>query len=320
LYQQLLATSYYGLALFKAKWEDERKDAESVMRDAIRLQRKLVREHNEEAAYKLELGRSYANLGTIQLQSNNTGRDPEKNFNLALETWQALPPSPGLERERAFARRNLAVLCTVNDKAKEACELYQLSIDALVKELASDPNNPQLLGDLAETCRFFAKAQLSRNDVLGAEKSTREGIRYRKLLLARTKQPADRTDMLELYYLLLKEIIVTREEDALKALDLVLEFAAVMPESYENRADVARLLTRCIPLAEKDQRLGDKRKETIVQCADEAVKLLRAAVAQGSIKNADQLKDADLNPLRDNAGFKKLQEELEKKTTQGSGP
>jgi hypothetical protein len=72
-------------------------------------------------------------------------------------------------------------------------------------------------------------------------------------------------------------------------------------------------LARCIPVVAKHGKLdADERKAAVQFYGDEAMKLLREAVAKG-FKDAKQMKqDRDLDPLRDREDFQKLLEELEK--------
>jgi hypothetical protein len=73
-------------------------------------------------------------------------------------------------------------------------------------------------------------------------------------------------------------------------------------------------LARCVPLAEKDEKLAAaQRTELTRQYADRAVETLRQAVAAG-YQNVGHLKQhQDLDPLRDREDFRQLLRALEKK-------
>jgi hypothetical protein len=76
--------------------------------------------------------------------------------------------------------------------------------------------------------------------------------------------------------------------------------------------DAACAFSRCVPLAEKDEKLGpDKRKELTRQYAETAVTLLQAAVKKGWKNVAHMKKDSDLDPVRNRDDFTKLLAELE---------
>src|SRR5262249_29170594 len=82
----------------------------------------------------------------------------------------------------------------------------------------------------------------------------------------------------------------------------------------EDRYNSACLLSRCVPLAEKDTKLPEsKRKELVKAYADQAVDLLGQAVKAGWKDAAHMKKDTDLEPLRGREDFKKLIAELERK-------
>ena len=71
-------------------------------------------------------------------------------------------------------------------------------------------------------------------------------------------------------------------------------------------------LARCVPVVEKDDKLDEAKRRAEMQFyADQAMAMLRDAVAKG-YKNADDMKtDKDLDPLREREDFKKVVAELE---------
>jgi hypothetical protein len=71
-------------------------------------------------------------------------------------------------------------------------------------------------------------------------------------------------------------------------------------------------VARAILLAEKDQKLSTaKRKELAEHYADQAINLLRQAIARGYKDVAHMKGDEDLGPLHSRADFQKLVQELE---------
>jgi hypothetical protein len=81
-----------------------------------------------------------------------------------------------------------------------------------------------------------------------------------------------------------------------------------------NTYDAACAVAQCIPIVEKAEGLdAAKRRATVQFYGDQAMAMLRAAVAKG-YKDIEHLKkDDDLKPLREREDFKKLVTELEAK-------
>ena len=78
--------------------------------------------------------------------------------------------------------------------------------------------------------------------------------------------------------------------------------------------NAACCMSLCIPIVEKDDQLDASKRQAAVQFyGDQAMKMLRDAVAKG-FKDADHMKkDPFLAPLRQRDDFKKLLAELEGK-------
>jgi hypothetical protein len=80
----------------------------------------------------------------------------------------------------------------------------------------------------------------------------------------------------------------------------------------------AGFLARCIPLASKDAKLPQARRQELTKSyGDRAVQALRQAAAHGYQDAAHMKKDTDLDPLRGRNDFKALLAELEKGAPKG---
>jgi len=85
--------------------------------------------------------------------------------------------------------------------------------------------------------------------------------------------------------------------------------------------DAACALARCIPIVAKHEKLdADKRKEAVRFYGDEAMQLLRDALAKGFKDAVRMKKNSDLEPLRGREDFQKLLAELEKKLLPAKQP
>jgi hypothetical protein len=78
--------------------------------------------------------------------------------------------------------------------------------------------------------------------------------------------------------------------------------------------DAACLLSRCISIVAKHDKLDDRQRKDAVQFyGDQAMKLLREAVSKGYNDVMHMKKDSDLGPLRQREDFQKLVGQLEEK-------
>jgi hypothetical protein len=85
-----------------------------------------------------------------------------------------------------------------------------------------------------------------------------------------------------------------------------------------NAYEAACGLALCIPVVEKDpQADAGRRKQQAQFYGDQALALLRTALAKGYKDAAHMRKDTDLDPLRQRDDFKKLLAELEKGAGKG---
>ena len=81
-----------------------------------------------------------------------------------------------------------------------------------------------------------------------------------------------------------------------------------------NAYDAGCALARCVPIVEKDDKVTKEQRENQVQFyGNQAMAMLRAAVAKGYKDVEHMKKEKDLDALREREDFKKLLGELEAK-------
>jgi hypothetical protein len=87
----------------------------------------------------------------------------------------------------------------------------------------------------------------------------------------------------------------------------------------DNACAAACMLSLCVPVAKKDARLPEARRQELARSyGDRAVEMLRQAVAKG-YKDAARLgKDPALEPLRSRPDFQKLLKDLEGRAAAGA--
>src|SRR5262249_20735003 len=150
-----------------------------------------------------------------------------------------------------------------------------------------------------------------------ARKYLRQAIQQQQKALTIESQPAYR-QALYLHYQGLIEVAISAEDHA-EAAQTVAELVKAVPAEVTDYPRCVGFLARCVALAGKDEALPEaRRKELARRYGDQALDLLKKAIARG-YKDAAYLRQSpDLEPLRSREDFKKLLSDLESRTKPGS--
>src|SRR5262249_13623703 len=198
-------------------------------------------------------------------------------------------------------------------RPKEAEAAYAEAL-ALEKQLVTGaPNQAGLRNDLAGSCVNLAVLRLSRRDFRGAKACLGEaGPHHLAALKANPRNPAYR----QFYRINLRTLIRANaglgdREGAKQTAEKVRDLGWNPPG---NAYDAARGLALCIPIVQKDdQATNEERDEQVRFYGDEALKMLRDAVARGFTNAAFLKQDAELASIRTREDFRKLIADLEGK-------
>jgi hypothetical protein len=107
--------------------------------------------------------------------------------------------------------------------------------------------------------------------------------------------------------------IFLRGHDYTSAAKVARDIVGRFPDAWDAHYDAGCILSRSIPLAEKDKELSEStRAETARSYADQALAQLKAAAAKGFTNAEHMKKDPDLDPLRSRTEFQKLVAEVER--------
>jgi serine/threonine-protein kinase len=290
------------------------KEAEAAIREALALYKALAADFPGVPQYRYELAGTLTNLGNL-LKDTGRAKEAETATRNALDHFKALaadfPGVPQYRYELAGTHNNLGGLLQNTGRPQEAEAAYTDALD-LLKALAADfPAVPDYQAELANTLEGLAELARRRKDHPAARRLLEEARPHTQAALeANPRHPFYRVVFCEIR----KDLAVTLLElgehagAAVAAADL----ARVAHEPAADAFKAAGLLSRCVPLAERDSKLPEgQRKELAQSYADQALAALRQAVAKG-YKDADHLKkDPDLDPLRGRDDFLKLLAELE---------
>jgi tetratricopeptide (TPR) repeat protein len=312
-FRQELATSHNNLGnLLRATGRLQ--EAEAAYRDALALQKQLAADFPTRPEFRQELASSHNNLG-ILLRDTGRPKEAEAAYRDALALRKQLadefPTRPDYRQELARSHNNLGNLLRDTGRPKEAEAAYRDAL-ALRKQLAADfPNQPDMQNDLAGTLVNLAILCNQRREFPAAKKYLTEAQPPHQVALkANPRHPTYRQFYRNnLWTLAQAQAGLLDRAAAVKAAEQIRDLGW---DAAGNAYDAACALALCIPIVEKHEKLdADERQAAVQFYGDEAMKLLRHAVAKGFQDAARMKKDSDLDPLRGRDDFQKLLADLE---------
>jgi tetratricopeptide (TPR) repeat protein len=292
------------------------KQAEKDWNQALSLQKQLVADFPTRPEFRRELATSHNNRGLL-LQDTGRPKEAEKDYDQALSIREQLvadfPTRPEFRQALAFSRTNRGVLLYTTGRLKEAEQDYDQAL-SILKQLAADfPGQPDLRNALAGTCVNLALGHQQQEDWAAAKRVLLEGRPHHLAALkANPRNPTYRQ-----FYRNHLNLLTTAHGGLLEQ-----EYAVRTAETRRDMGwdapadayDAACVLSQCIPMVAKHDKLDDQRRHEATQFYGEAaMKLLRDAVSKGYKDVAHMKADPNLNPLRQREDFRMLIAELEGK-------
>jgi serine/threonine-protein kinase len=314
-YRQDLATTHNNLALL-LKDMGRYTQAESAHSDALDLQKHLAAEFPTRPEFRQELARSFYNLGLL-LQATARPKQAESAYSEALLLQKRLaydfPTRHAFQAELASTHNDIALLLWDTDRLQEAEAAFTEAL-VIQRKLAADfPNQSDLRNSVGATLVNVGMLRIQGGHFLDAKDFLEEAApHHHAALKANPKHPTYRQFYRNnLMALARANAGLLHEPGALKAAATLRDLGWNLPD---NAYDAARALAQCVPIVEKLDKLDAMKRQAEAQFyADEAMKMLRDAVAKGFKDAARVKKESDLAPLRQREDFQKLLAELEGK-------
>jgi serine/threonine protein kinase/tetratricopeptide (TPR) repeat protein len=316
-FRRYLAMSQNNLGnLLKDTGQD--KKAETAYRDALAIRKQLAAEFSTRPEFRSELAMSHNNLGTLLSETKDRVKEAEKEYADALAIQKPLaddfPKRREFRGELAGTYSNLGNLLKDTGRVKEAESAYA---DALKirKQLAADfPDQTDFQNDVADTFYSLARLCNHRRDFKAARAHLEEALPYHLAALkANSRNPQYR----EWFRDHLMVLVHTNAglQDQAAAVQAAEKLRDLGWDPPGNAYDAVRALAYCICVVKTDDQLDAAKRQAAVQFyADEAMKMLRDAIAKG-YRNVEQMNtDKYLDPLRQREDFKKLLAEVEAKS------
>lgn len=291
-------------------------EAEAAFRDALTIGKKLAAELPSQPDTREALARVQNNLGLL-LQRTGRTQEAEAAYRDAAALQKQLvtdfPTKPNFRAELARSQNNLAVIYTQTGRTKEA-EATMSAAALIQKRLAADfPEMADFhyeaagtLGNLANLCNGRGDFRAAKAYLDEAEPHHQTALKgnprhpayrqfYRNALWIRTNTNAGLLD----------------QTGAMRAAEKLRDLG------WDPAADAftaALALTGCIPIVANVDALDPAMSQAAVQFyGDQAVAMLRAAMAKGLNDSAKVKNEGALDPLRSREDFKNLLADLELK-------
>ena len=317
-FRQELASSHNNLGLLLYQ-TGRPKEAERAFRDALAIRQQLAAEFPTRPDFRQELALCYNNLGNLL---SDTGRlaEAEVAYRETLKLQQQLvtdfPTRPDFRQELAKSHSNLGILLYQTGRPKEAEAAFRETLK-LQQQLATDfPNQLDIRYELAGTLVSLANLCNQRRDFAAAKGYLDEAAPHHRATLKVNPRHPDYRQFYRnnLWTLAQAQAGLLDRAAAVKVAEQIRDLGW---DAADDAYHAACALATCIPIVEKHDKLNaDERQAAVQFYGDEAMKLLRDAVAKG-YKNAAQMKaDRNLAPLRGRDDFQKLLAELEGKFEQ----
>jgi serine/threonine-protein kinase len=282
--------------------------------EALAIRKQLAADFPSSPDYRQDLAMGHNNLAIIlartgKLQEAATGFAAAAAIQKKLAT--EFPARPDFRKDLAQSHNNMGNLHTIQGKMQEATTAYGEAL-AIRRQLAADfPHQPDLHNDLAGTLGNLATLCNQKRDFAGAKAYMQEAEPHHQAALkASPRNPT----YCQIYQSNLRMLVhanagLLDQAAAVKAAEKKRDLDWDPPSDAYNAACALAL---CIPIVEKVDKIETaKRQAAILFYGDQAMAMLRDAVAKGFNDALFMKQDDDLKALRNRDDFKKLVADLE---------
>jgi serine/threonine protein kinase/tetratricopeptide (TPR) repeat protein len=311
-----LAESQYALGVL-LRDSERRADAERVLTESLALTKQLVAEFPARPQFRAALARSHSELGKVFRDAGSLKQAEmayDSAFALRTQVAAEFPKRPSIREDVAHSYFDRAVLLGDIGKFEQAEQAFGSAL-AIRRQLAAEsPNQPDLRHDLASALVSLARVQLKERKFQAALLNIDEAVPHHQAAL--TARPR-RANYRERY----RGNLATRVQanaglgDRTAAKLAAEKLRDLGWNPIADAYDAARSLALCVPITEeRDGATEADRQAPAAFYGDEAMTMLRDAVAKG-FKDATHIKqNHDLDPLRQREDFHKLLADIQATT------
>jgi tetratricopeptide (TPR) repeat protein/tRNA A-37 threonylcarbamoyl transferase component Bud32 len=288
-------------------------EASGFYEKAVRLLRQLADDFPAVPDYRHELAFALTNLGMLQLDALGRPEAAEATLREALALRSKLvhdfPKRFDYRHRLAEVRRLLGSLLCRSGRHRDAEDALRADLEVQEQLVGAYPNVPEYQAALGCALDNLAILLLDLDRLAEARDCLARAIRYHRIALGANERNQNYRGFLRVDTINLAEIhgSLGAHTEAAAAAE---ELPRLAPDDPELYCDAARILARCAPLAASDPKLPEPQRRAQEQIdARRAVELLRKAFEKG-LRNLDELRQPDYDPVRGREDFQKLLEEV----------
>ncbi len=307
-YRHNLATGWHNLGEL-LRTTGAPREAVEVFQSALEVNRPLADAFPAVHSYRFSVasilnGRGMARHGSRDLV--NAEADYRAALEIMRELTRALPEIAEYQRVLAQILNNLGAALAATNRPQDAQSAFRDAITAHEKLIAIQPGAPDHESELSMSLGNLATLFGGQMDWTSARPLFEQAIDHQRRALAKNPRHPDYLKRLRGQYDKLGDVLVELKDHkaaAATAQEWSRAFAGDAAQAYDSAA----LLAQCVPLAEKDTRLPEAERKALARTyGDQAVNLLRQALA-GRARKLEQLKtDRSFAALRSREDFQKL--------------
>ena len=290
-------------------------ESEAALKEALAIQTRLAGEFPLQPDLREELATSHNSLGELH-RARGRFKEGERAYRDAIAIYKRLadefPTRSAFGRYLALGTLNLGLLLKAEGRSQDAEKTFNEAL-GIRKKLAKDfPKQPELNNEAAVAFIELIGLCNERRDFVAAKVHLEKAGPWSDCLTTDPKNSEFRATYREALSVGASTLAGLLEQA--KAMNSARRIRDLRWEPSVDAYVAAAALARCIPLVAENQKLdGDHRKAAMQFYGDEAVRILREAVAKGFQDVEKVGKETALNPLREREDFKTLVGELEEK-------
>jgi serine/threonine protein kinase len=283
--------------------------AEPLFRRAVLVYDQLLEAAPRDPGLRASLAECLSNFAELKIDGRRLA-DARALYDRSLafyrELSQEAPDDDAILTSLGTVQINLGEYLAEGGEGAEAEGLYARAVEILTPLAAGSAVGPEVHQRLAYVLTNQGKLLLATGRPGDARGLFRRAMGEQRAYLRALRRSASASPELREQITLLARAIVAegRHEEAA---EVAVQIPKETPSQPEARIDAARVLSRCIALAESDGRLPPSRRSPMARLyADRAVAQLRVAIDSGYQPSRPLADDPDFLPLHARADFQDL--------------
>lgn len=286
-------------------------DAIAAVGEAVAMLERLAAENPNNPVILQQYGQRLVNYGILQARADAADKAEASQARAVAVLESALQRAPSFDTARQSlikAYLNQAGLMHHAGRSADEDAAWTRAMTLQIKRAADFPDQPDLSADVAKT--LSALADLRQDKPAQRLTALRSAYDRQKTALAMAPQRGDLSANLGVYGLAIVETLANANDFA-GACEAAQRVATDMPPSWAGLIKAAQSLSQSAAAARSYEKLSDADRAKVARnCGDEALTLLRRAVA-GGFRDATVLTGApEFKELRDAPEFKNELEQL----------